>query len=62
MINNFFIGGFNYLLQNGIVYSNSHYQHSNTETIVGDAILARTNGRSLRILLSSTVGDKMYEQ
>ncbi|MHC4170010.1 MAG: alkaline phosphatase family protein [Planctomycetota bacterium] len=32
--------GFRYLLKNGVVYTNAHYQHANTETIVGHAILA----------------------
>ena len=33
-------GGFRYLMDQGIRYSNAHYQHSNTETIVGHASLA----------------------
>ncbi|MBW2208500.1 MAG: alkaline phosphatase family protein, partial [Deltaproteobacteria bacterium] len=33
-------GGFRYLLKNGTVYSNAHYQHANTETIVGHSVLA----------------------
>jgi predicted AlkP superfamily pyrophosphatase or phosphodiesterase len=33
-------GGFRYLLENGTVYANAHYQHSNTETIVGHATLS----------------------
>ena len=33
-------GGFRYLLDRGIHYSNAHYQHANTETIVGHASLA----------------------
>ncbi len=33
-------GGFNYLLQRGVVYTDAHYQHANTETIVGHATLA----------------------
>jgi predicted AlkP superfamily pyrophosphatase or phosphodiesterase len=32
--------GFNYLMKNGVVYRNAHYQHANTETIVGHATLA----------------------
>ena len=32
--------GFNYLIKNGTVYTNAHYQHANTETIVGHATLA----------------------
>ncbi|QIA66107.1 alkaline phosphatase family protein [Vibrio astriarenae] len=37
---NFGEGGFNLLLNDGIHYTNAHYQHSNTETIVGHAALA----------------------
>jgi hypothetical protein len=33
-------GGFKYLYDNGIVYEDAHYAHSNTETIVGHATLA----------------------
>jgi len=33
-------GGFRYLQGNGIDYSNAHYQHANTETIVGHVSLA----------------------
>ena len=33
-------GGFGYLLENGAVFANAHYQHANTETIVGHATLA----------------------
>jgi len=33
-------GGFRYLMDQGIDYSNAHYQHANTETIVGHVSLA----------------------
>ena len=33
-------GGFRYLLEDGIHYTNAHYQHANTETIVGHTSLA----------------------
>ena len=33
-------GGFRYLWENGIVFSNAHHAHANTETIVGHATLA----------------------
>ncbi len=33
-------GGFRYLIDHGIHYTNAHYQHANTETIVGHASLA----------------------
>jgi predicted AlkP superfamily pyrophosphatase or phosphodiesterase len=32
--------GFNYLLSKGAVFANAHYQHANTETIVGHTTLA----------------------
>ena len=37
---NFTEGGFRYLMKEGTVYTNAHYQHANTETIVGHTILA----------------------
>jgi len=33
-------GGFRYLMGNGVQYANAHYEHANTETIVGHACLA----------------------
>ena len=33
-------GGFRYLLDNGVVYTNAHHRHANTETIVGPTTLA----------------------
>jgi len=33
-------GGFRYLMDKGVYYTNAHYQHANTETIVGHASLA----------------------
>lgn len=33
-------GGFRYLLERGTVFANAHYQHANTETIVGHTSLA----------------------
>jgi len=32
--------GFRFLLEKGVVYTNAHYQHANTETIVGHTTLA----------------------
>ncbi|MBW2714129.1 MAG: alkaline phosphatase family protein, partial [Deltaproteobacteria bacterium] len=32
---NFTTGGFRYLLDHGTVYGSAHYDHANTETIVG---------------------------
>ncbi len=37
---NFGDSGFRYLMDQGVVYSNAHYQHGNTETIVGHVALA----------------------
>ena len=33
-------GGFRYLMERGVYYTNAHYQHANTETIVGHVSLA----------------------
>ena len=33
-------GGFRYLLEEGLVYTNAQYQHSNLETVVGHSVLA----------------------
>jgi len=33
-------GGFRYLAENGVYYTDAHYQHANTETIVGHTSLA----------------------
>ncbi len=33
-------GGFHYLMEKGVNYTNAHYQHANTETIVGHTSLA----------------------
>ena len=38
--NHFGNGGFRYLMEEGLHYRNAHYQHANTETIVGHASLA----------------------
>lgn len=37
---NFGSGGFRYLQKNGVTFSNAHYLHANTETIVGHTTLA----------------------
>ena len=33
-------GGFLYLMENGLVFTNAHYQYANNETIVGHTTLA----------------------
>lgn len=37
---NFADGGFRFLMDEGVYYKNAHYQHANTETIVGHVSLA----------------------
>lgn len=37
---NFAEKGFRYLMDEGVYYTNAHYQHGNTETIVGHVSLA----------------------
>ena len=39
-LNNMGEGGFRYLLNEGVVYTDAHHTHANTETIVGHATLA----------------------
>lgn len=51
-------GGFRYLLDKGLVYSNAHYQHANTETIVGHATLA-TGAQPAR---HGLIGNVWYDQ
>ena len=38
--NGFGKGGFRFLMEKGTYYTNAHYQHANTETIVGHATLS----------------------
>lgn len=33
-------GGFRYLIDHGVSYTNAHYEHGNTETVVGHSSLA----------------------
>jgi predicted AlkP superfamily pyrophosphatase or phosphodiesterase len=51
-------GGFNYLLDEGVNYTNAHYQHANTETIVGHATLATGTYPSQH----GMVGNVMYDR
>ncbi|MHC4302140.1 MAG: alkaline phosphatase family protein, partial [Planctomycetota bacterium] len=57
--------GFKYLLKNGVVYTNAHYQHANTETIVGHAILATgafpsVNGMVGNVWFDDETGELSY--
>ncbi len=58
-------GGFRYLLEEGTVYDNAHYQHANTETIVGHVILATgafpsTSGMVANLWLDRETNDMAY--
>jgi predicted AlkP superfamily pyrophosphatase or phosphodiesterase len=58
-------GGFRYLLDEGVVYTNAHYQHANTETIVGHATLATgaqpaTHGLVGNVWYDSNTGQLAY--
>lgn len=51
-------GGFNSLLGRGIVYTNAHYSHANTETIVGHATLATGTFPSLHGMVGNVWFDR----
>jgi predicted AlkP superfamily pyrophosphatase or phosphodiesterase len=51
-------GGFNALLQQGVVFSNAHFQHANTETIVGHATLATGASPSLHGMVGNVWFDR----
>ena len=58
-------GGFRYLKQNGTVFANAHYQHANTETIVGHATLATgaqpsVHGMTGNVWLDAETGELAY--
>ena len=58
-------GGFRYLLEQGAVYSDAHYQHANTETIVGHATLATgahpaTHGLVGNVWFDNETGELAY--
>lgn len=50
--------GFNYLVGKGTVYTNAHYQHANTETIVGHATLATGTFPSLHGMVGNVWFDR----
>ncbi len=50
--------GFNYLAGKGAVYTNAHYQHANTETIVGHATLATGTFPSLHGMVGNVWFDR----
>ena len=51
-------GGFRYLMDEGIRYSNAHYQHANTETIVGHASLATGTTPSVHGMVANVWFDR----
>ena len=58
-------GGFRHLLENGTVFTNAHYQHANTETIVGHATLATgahpsVHGMTGNVWYDAEVGELAY--
>jgi predicted AlkP superfamily pyrophosphatase or phosphodiesterase len=58
-------GGFRYLLDHGVVYTNAHHDHANTETIVGHTTLAtgaypRDHGMIGNAWLDPTTGELGY--
>jgi predicted AlkP superfamily pyrophosphatase or phosphodiesterase len=55
---NFVKDGFQYLQQNGTVYANAHYQHANTETIVGHTTLATGAHPSMHGMVGNVMLDK----
>jgi predicted AlkP superfamily pyrophosphatase or phosphodiesterase len=50
--------GFNYLLNKGAVFTNAHYQHANTETIVGHTTLATGAFPSQHGMVGNVVFDR----
>jgi predicted AlkP superfamily pyrophosphatase or phosphodiesterase len=58
-------GGLRWLLENGVRYANAHYDHANTETIVGHACLAtgaepRVHGMVANVWLDRGLGRLVY--
>jgi hypothetical protein len=56
--NSFGKGGFKYLMQNGTAYTNAHYQHANTETIVGHTTLATGTYPSQHGMVGNVIYDR----
>jgi predicted AlkP superfamily pyrophosphatase or phosphodiesterase len=51
-------GGFRYLFNNGVYYSNANYEHGNTETIVGHSSLATGTTPALHGMVGNVWFDK----
>ena len=56
--NSFGNSGFKYLMHNGTVYTNAHYQHANTETIVGHTTLATGTYPSQHGMVGNVIYDR----
>jgi predicted AlkP superfamily pyrophosphatase or phosphodiesterase len=59
---NFGEGGFNYLLKEGVHYTNAHYQHGNTETIVGHVSLATGAPPAVHGMVGNVWYDRQLER
>jgi hypothetical protein len=57
-LHNFGKGGFRYLFEKGVHYSNAQYEHGNTETIVGHASLATGTTPALHGMVGNVWFDK----
>ena len=51
-------GGFRWLKENGVWYKNAHYNHSNTETVVGHTTLATGANPSIHGMVSNVWYDR----
>ena len=60
--NGFGKDGFKYLMKNGTVYTNAHYQHANTETIVGHTTLATGTFPSQHGMVGNIIYDRKAGQ
>ncbi|WP_037027187.1 alkaline phosphatase family protein [Psychromonas aquimarina] len=59
---NFSDSGFRYLMENGAYYTNAHYQHGNTETIVGHVSLATGAPPSVHGMVGNVWYDRNEER
>ncbi|MEZ9058654.1 alkaline phosphatase family protein [Vibrio pelagius] len=59
---NFGDGGFRYLMEEGIYFTNAHYQHGNTETIVGHVSLATGAPPSVHGMVGNVWYDRSQER
>lgn len=59
---NFGKDGFRYLMEQGVYYTNAHYQHGNTETIVGHVSLATGAPPSVHGMVGNVWYDRQQER